>query len=588
MGSTAVMGEVTDDALDVVGPLVAGDGSALVSDGRLDLTALQGLADGLDRVSTADVRDARRDLVATVEQGARPAAIQEAAVTLLELSDRFVDAVEQARTGTELMAAMLGAEEPRRYLLAVQNPGELRGTGGLVGFLAVLEFDDGRVTLAEPRGVDPSSRIDGTVLVTTSRFSRNERFSLTGPDAYEARYGDLGGASFLPSTNLDPDLPTVAPLILEQYAMASGEDLDGLIAIDPLGLELIQAAIGPLEVPPTVADLSTQLPDPIPADQLAQLLLIDSYEALGGASPDRRLYQAEVARAALSGALAGGWSPIALGLGVGEAVSSRHLQLYSTRSDEQATIISLRAGGELAPMVDGDDLIAIVGSNIAGNKADVHVSHRVSHDIALVIDDRAHQPELLRRSTSRIAILNGVDPAGDRYITTSLLPRHVSEERVHDDRIGLVNTWITFWGPAGTSIRRAVDLDGDPAHLSSAELHDLRAIDHLLETPNGTTTGLELEVTAPTGIEMNGEEAVYGLTLWRQAKGIADHVEVVVTPPDGWWISDATLTGGGPDLGLGPEPFTTRLHLVDVDGSELHISGSMSADARLTLTLERL
>jgi hypothetical protein len=64
--------------------------------------------------------------------------------TQLRKATTVVDAVGNS---VRLLPPMLGADGPRTYLVLVQNPAELRATGGLVGALALIKADHGAITL---------------------------------------------------------------------------------------------------------------------------------------------------------------------------------------------------------------------------------------------------------------------------------------------------------------------------------------------------------------------------------------------------------------------------------------------------------
>ncbi|MCC5948781.1 MAG: DUF4012 domain-containing protein [Nitriliruptoraceae bacterium] len=582
-GAAADLGE---QVLDDVRPLVEQGAGGLVADGRLDLASLGDTADALERADLTELTAARRALEDVADRPRSPT-LADAADQVLDVTGTVLTALPELGDTWSLMVDMLGGDGPRRYLVAVQNPGELRGTGGLIGFLVVLEFRDGEVTLAEPAGIDTDTAIDGTVLIPLGAFSRAERFDIQAPEDYQARYGSVGGATFLPSTNVDPDLPTVAPLVLAQYEQASGEGLDGLIALDPLALQLLFEAIGPLDVPDEIAGLSAALPDPIPAERLAEVLLIDSYEELGGGSADRRRYHAEVAGAALRTAMSGDWEPLDVARALADATSARHLQLHSTVRDEQRRLEAIGIAGALGPRHDEDDLIGLTVVNIGGNKADVHVGHQLRHVIDLEVVDTDQGPQLWRDTTSRLAIVNAVDPTSDPYISTSLEPTRPSEDRVTTGELGAVRSWVTLWGPTGGDLDRAQGLDGAELTTWRDRIHGLETVDHLLDTPNEDTTGVVFTVRGPTGTRIAGDSIAYPVTLWRQAKGVADHLDVVVTAPEGWTLRDVELAGDGPAIGLGPAPYTGPVEEIRRTPDTVELRGAMTADVRLVLHLER-
>ena len=61
---------------------------------------------------------------------------------------------------------MLGADGPRTYLLAVQQPAEARGTGGLLGAYAVLRAEQGVVSVVE---VGNRGRLEPRVVAEPAR-----------------------------------------------------------------------------------------------------------------------------------------------------------------------------------------------------------------------------------------------------------------------------------------------------------------------------------------------------------------------------------------------------------------------------------
>lgn len=576
--------DITERLLDAARPIADEGAYAIVADGRLQVQLLVSIADALNAVEMTVFEQAREALHITAQAplGDR---LDEAVTQMLQLSHELASAVPLATDTLSLLIDLLGAHEDRRYLVAVQNPGELRGTGGLIGFLAVLEARDGKLELAKPTGIGTDTMIDGTVLVPLGAFSRLSRFEVEAPADYQDRYGSVGGAEFLPSTNVDPDLPTVAPLVLAQYEQATGQRLDGLLAVDPLGLQLLFQAIGPLDAPDGVAELSEHLPDPIPGEEIAQVLLVDSYEVLGGGSPQRRLYHAEVAGAAVRNVLEAEWEPLGIGRALFAAVTARHIQFYSANPAEQARVERLGVAGALRPHDDGDDLLAVTVVNIGGNKADVHVAHELEHDLRLEVLDTERGRELRRHSTSTYRIVNAVDADSDPYITNSLEPTRVGEPRRWTGEIGLARSWVTLWSPPGFALVEATDLNGAGIVTWRDEIHDLETVDHLLATPRLRTTGIEMTLRGSTGIEVTGDTLTYPLTLWRQAKGIADQLDVTIAAPAGWRIEAVDVASGGPAIGLGPAPFTTPVTLVEHTDRLIRIEGSMTADVRVVLEL---
>jgi hypothetical protein len=55
------------------------------------------------------------------------------------------DTVKSASLAVRILPAMLGKDDPKRYLVAFQNEAEARGTGGLAGAFAIVEANHGKL-----------------------------------------------------------------------------------------------------------------------------------------------------------------------------------------------------------------------------------------------------------------------------------------------------------------------------------------------------------------------------------------------------------------------------------------------------------
>jgi hypothetical protein len=84
--------------------------------------------------------------------------------------------------------------------------------------------------------------------------------------------------------------------------------------------------------------------------------------------------------------------------------------------------------------------------------------------------------------------------------------------------------------------------------------------------------------------DWDGSHLTYGLTIWRQAKGIPDGLDVTVRPPSGWRIVETTFGGGGQPGGLGPGAPGSPLE-VNVEDGNARLRGSATADTRLVVRL---
>lgn len=580
--------EVADAAVDVAEAAVAGADGVLGEDGELslafvgdevDLGAIRALGAVVSDLPTATLQ-ARRDALTAVPTDRIPATVRDGRRDTLELADRVLASLEQASAAARVLPSFLGVDGPRRYLLAMQNPAELRGTGGLIGLFTIIRAEAGRLEVEVPADYDE---------VEDALDSIN-RPAADAPDDFVARYGRVDATRFLNNVNVDPDLPTTAPVLMDLFRVRGGGDVDGVIVLDPVGLSQLLSAIGPVDLPSGLVD-DARIPDPVPAEELPRVAMVEAYEVFGGETEDRRAFLQALALGAFQRITDGDWDPVAVGHELGRAASERHLQLHSTRPDEQADLVRLGLAGALATD-PGRDLLAVTANNAGANKQDVHVGHAMELDLQLTPGTGAPGDALVagdRRVTVTTSVLNPLPTTGmHEWIIGSARPGEAFSEGLQGEP-GLNRTWWTVWAPLGTRPVAAVGGDGDAIGVTLGELHGQVAVDHFLSTPSREERSWTLELDGPVVLRRVGEDLVYDLTLWRQAKAIPDDVELTVSAP-GWRVVDVTVTGGGePDrlpFTPDPRPDVEALTASVVDGAA-RVVGERVTDVHVSVRLAR-
>lgn len=125
---------------------------------------------------------------------------------------------------------LLGVESPRRYLLVVQNPLELRPTGGFIGLACVVRVINAQPSVEECR---PSEA-----------YTTPAALDMPMPFPY-SRYLRLG-QYYLRDANWSPDFPSTARTIQKFWALNRQAQVDGVIAVDPYALAPLLNVTGPL------------------------------------------------------------------------------------------------------------------------------------------------------------------------------------------------------------------------------------------------------------------------------------------------------------------------------------------------------
>ena len=583
--------DVAQVAVEDGAELVSGGIDVTVQDGQLDLAPLEEARAILDALPIARLGEARDRLAATEPRWA-PEELLDGRAESLTLADEAIRSADRASALMEALPGFLGADGPRRYFLAVQTPGELRGTGGLIGYWAVLEVDNGRFALGEASVYDALDDLpDADSGLSTGRITQlsgDPQDGVPTTPEFTERYEHTAAAGLFSNVNVDPDLPTTARVALDLFAKRTGQRVDGMLLVDPIAMQGILEAIGqPVPMPTGIAD--DVLPAELAPDEFAQFVTVDVYDELGHNQGDRRkpLLQG-LADAAFAGVFDGAWDGVAMSRAIATASSSRHLQVFSEDPDEQAAFSRVGVTGELA-QPEGSDLLAVTANNAVGGKQDVHLGHSARATIELtdplVVTDGTVEVE--RHTQLRVTVDNPLPAEGlDDYILGNCL---VGSEgsRCFEGPPGHNRTWFSVWVPGQDVLQAAQRAEG-PAGVRSGVFNDLRVVDHYLETSTESRAWFELGFTGPVTVERDRDTLVYRLTWWHQSKAIPDLLDLTVSTPEGWQAVAANVTGGGDGLGMGPNGDGTPLLAETHADGTASLTGTVSADATLEVRFERI
>ena len=260
--------------------------------------------------------------------------------------------VQAASMAADLVPPMLGADGPRSYLLAFQNPAEARGTGGLVGGFGILTADHGKLSVGT-LGTDADLR--GLTTVPTELGS--DYVALWGQDP-----------ALWVNSNESPHFPYGAQIWLAAWQAQHGQRLDGVLALDPEVLSYLLRVTGPV----TLID-----GERITAANVVSKTMETAYVRFVSRPSARKAYLTEVAGAVVQRLLAERGDPAALVRALGRGAGERRVLLYSDRPDEQARLATQPLSGSLAGVRAGTVLVAV--NNAAGNKLDYYLDRRITY-----------------------------------------------------------------------------------------------------------------------------------------------------------------------------------------------------------------
>lgn len=305
----------------------------LAADARAPLTtaarALHSARDALASIRREGLIPQVRDAVEQFEEGAATSA-------------PAVDALARA---AGILPPMLGADGPRTLLVMLQNNAELRTGGGITGTFVLLHAEDGQISLA--RQADSAD------------FPAAGADILPIPESTTALYGDVVGR-FVQNASATSDFPLSAQLVTTWWQQRFGETPDAVLSIDPLVLQSLLGATGPITLPD-----GSQLS----ADNLVDRLLIEPYLTLD--SDAQTAFLQDVTGAVFS-QLVVAPDVVTWAEALADPVARGRISLWSAHPDEQALIDGTSIAGPAARLhAAGEDAFAVYFNDVTGGKMDV-------------------------------------------------------------------------------------------------------------------------------------------------------------------------------------------------------------------------
>lgn len=289
-------------------------------DQRIDLAEVERLAPSVRRAADSMERATHALRVTRAEDLLFP--FNDLVGDLQTQLARASSAATASADAFDLMPAMLGGEQPRTYLLMIQNPAELRSTGGLPGSLALLRADHGRVTM----GWQGSPSDLGAFTAPVVELARDT----------EAQYGRTP-ATDLRDANFTPDFPEVARIAAAMVEQGRHVRLDGVVSVDPIALAEMMRGTGPVTVRDGVV---------LDAGNVVPALLNQTYQVLDDQAAQNGFFQT-VARRIFDSVMTGkGDQQLAI-RGLATAAGQHRIQVWSAHRAEQWVLQGTAVSGAL-------------------------------------------------------------------------------------------------------------------------------------------------------------------------------------------------------------------------------------------------
>ncbi len=475
--------------------------------GRIDLTTITAMAGPIDRLDQQlAVTQAQ---LSALRSSWLIAPVQSRLVSLGTKLNKTKTSADLADTAVKFGPGMLGADGPRHYLIAFMTPSESRGLGGFIGSYGEITADKGSLTLTRA----------GPIGELQQGFKAGTRH-LTGPADYLARYGGFHPADFFQDLSYSPDFPSVAEVISELYPQSGGDHLDGVIALDPVGLAAMLEFTGPINV----AGLS----QPLTSVNAAAVLLKDQYTIFDAPNQVvRHDFLQDALRQAFAKLVAGSLPhPQALAAQLDPAVRQGRIMLWSAHPDERPLLGRLRLDGSFPDPGTGD-LLGVTTQNAGNNKIDAYL-HR-SVDDQVTVDPGSGQVT----SAVTVTLRNDAPSSG-------LPPIVLASPADPGLPAGTNRTWLSVYSPL--ALQKAT-VDGQPLSMSSGNELGVKVFSGYIDVPAGGTVSVKLSLSG-----LLAPATTYSLSLHKQPMVNSEKTTVEVAPVPGWAsVPDPRASSWEPD-----------------------------------------
>lgn len=350
-----------------------------------------------------------------------------------------------------LLPTMLGGEGPRTYVLAMQNNAELRSSGGIIGAIALLHAENGRITLQTQ-----ASTRDFPPLETALPLS----------DSTTALFEDRPGR-YLQNITSIPDFREAGAAIATRWQGRFGGAVDGVVAVDAVVAKHLLAATGDLTFGPFTAS----------SDNVTDVLLSQIYAAV----PDPAVQDEIFAQAAgaLFGAALSGAEPRALLGALADSAAEGRIRIWSAHEEEEAVLADSDLGGTIPADTGDATYVGVLMNDTTGGKMDYYTRASLSTSVGTCQGEPTTQVRVTWTNTA---------PAD----AATSLPTYVTADGFYGVPAGTVRTLIAVYGPEGATPSH-IDRDGTEEGVQTAMLGDRSAVQHEVSLAPGESTTITVE-----------------------------------------------------------------------------------------------
>ena len=262
----------------------------------------------------------------------------------------FTPIRDEAVAAVKASSWIAGADAPKRYMIAFQNSAEARGTGGILGAFAIVDMNKGAFSVVRT----------GSNAVLYSL----QDVPVKVPAEFTKLYGK--NPAILQNSNLSPHFPYGAEIWMGLWKKQFGEQLDGVIAVDPSSLSYVLKATGPI----TLANGSVITSENVVAETLQK-----AYKRYEKDNNARKQYLVDIMNAAAAKITSGQYSKVEMAKAIRRGLIENRILMYSRDKVAESELATVRLGGFLSKEPNNEYRAVI--QNIDASKLDYYLKRSV-------------------------------------------------------------------------------------------------------------------------------------------------------------------------------------------------------------------
>ena len=267
------------------------------------------------------------------------------------LGVNFSNIKDEIQAGVAAGAVLAGADKPKKYLIAFQNSAEARGTGGILGAYAIIEFDNGDIKILKTG--------------SNAELKWNTELIIKMPDEFMRLYGK--NPAIWQNSNLSPHFPYGAKIWMANWEKQFGGKLDGVIAVDPTALSYILRSTG---------EIRLKSGEKITSENVVEETLKNAYERYEKDNDARKQYLVEIMNATAAKLTTGEYSKVKMAKALRDGIKANRILIYSTNQSAQKQLEKVRLGGHLGLAANNEYRTVI--QNIDASKLDYYLDRSVT------------------------------------------------------------------------------------------------------------------------------------------------------------------------------------------------------------------